>query len=539
MSVTDEIGQLEFQMPSQFISLLLHAGQFSLAEVANLHDVRIDTTHSLGLVKVTGKQVNCEPVRDIILDAASRIQKEDVGLGPHAHKSGSGQPFTPYFLEWVNKTYGVVIQHEASGSPKKILYLAENKSGADDARRTLNLAIYETSFTPIPFSTYVPASQPASTYNFSLEATASWYRRQKPWFRWAMSSAQSAEAEEIETPLFENHQTRLSDQLLKLLRDVPAANPIPQGGVNIHESVTAAVGRCLFMQKSSFEEMTLSASQLGKMILPRAFTTDIPRMTVFIDSLSPVPPRDKLQSYHIRLTPPAIHAGVFPELDIEVTVNPTRNDSRLGNGVEVRSVKAILTTNSVDYLLPENGLDLRFTRTVSRELLDASSESPSHHEMVQSIKQSLRDLFARGHRGPVPVPAFCQVSLPTDIFASPDSANNNASMTEKDTSDESLESTEPETNTTVEYMLPPLRDIRATASQQYDFDGRPLNYRFYESGPFLAAHTTEVSLGMGIPRDEPVLGNDSSPGPLDQEFHSFYTDACDLAFQIHRTKAEN
>jgi hypothetical protein len=83
-------------------------------------------------------------------------------------------------------------------------------------------------------------------------------------------------------------------------------------------------------------------------------------------------------------------------------------------------------------------------------------------------------------------------------------------------------------------MFPPLNDARGAAAQRYDFDGRQLSYRFYESGPFLALRSTEVSLDMAIPQDHPLEGE--SQDPVEQHFHSFYNAACDMAFRIHKAR---
>ena len=89
-----------------------------------------------------------------------------------------------------------------------------------------------------------------------------------------------------------------------------------------------------------------------------------------------------------------------------------------------------------------------------------------------------------------------------------------------------------ENSVAVEYMFPPLSDIRGAIVQKYNFCGRSLDYRYYESGSILAARTNEVSLGMEIPKIDSVAENGQSEH-LDHEFHLFYNAACDMAFKIH------
>lgn len=532
LSIDSEVGQFDLQLSSQFLSLLRNSDHFSFDEVASLHGASIDIINARGLVRVIGKQNACQSITEIVLDAAARIREEDVEFGANSVSAGNNQTFNPEFLEWINKTYGVVLEPK-SNVPQKILYLAENKFGAHNARRTLNLALYSTAPTSIPFSTYLPASEPASVYNLNPEENASWFDRQKTWFRWAMPSAQAAEGEAHSTPFFDQHQSRLSDKLLKLLRDVPVAQAGSGGDMDVHTSVTAAVGRCLFMRKPSFEKTAISASQLGRLSVPRTFTTDIPRISPFIDSLFSIPPTDNAQPYRVRLTPTTVYAGVFPPLEIEFSVTDDPVDSE--SDLVIRSVKAILGTNSVDYLLPENGLDLRFTRTVHRDLLDEShsnpSDSPSHQAMLQSIQQSLRSLLgANGGEGNSnSLSSFCYISIPNDFLQGPASKSCDVSQTcgENDAAQH--------TNTvTVEYMFPPLNNIWDMAVRQYDFLDKRLNYSFYESGPFLAAHTMEVTLDMKIPRNGSTADNEPSDEMLEQDFHSLYKAACAMAFGIHQ-----
>lgn len=527
-----ERGQLEFRIPAQSISLLLHAEHFSFHELASLHGCGIDVTQSAGLVSLTGKRNDCESVHEIIIDATGRIREDDVGINSYIHGDANSQVFTPDFLEWVNSTHGVFVEHKAHRPPQKILYLAENKLGADNARRTLNLALSNTTSPLTPFSTYLPASELASAYSYKPEAHASWFEQQNSWFRWAMSSAQNAEAENLETPFFDKHQTRLSDELLKLLRVTT-----PKAGLvtGLHESVTAVVGKCLFMQKPSFNDTAISPAQLGRLSLPRAFTNDIPLVSRFINSLMPIRPKNGAQLYRLRMCPTS-NTGSPPALEIEVAMNSNLD------GVDVHSVKAIRTTNSVDYLLPENGLDLRFTRTVSQDLLykptsdselpQNSSEhlfpepfSPQIEAMLQSIKTSLQDSIVNGEasQGSLPLPVFCNITIPCDLVQQPASHK-----VESKKLDESMA----ENSVTVEYMFPPLSNIRGAVVQKYSFNGRQLDYRYYESGSLLASRTNEISLGMEIPQIDSAAENDQSE-QLDHEFHSFYNTACDMAFKIH------
>ncbi|KAJ5308534.1 hypothetical protein N7476_009190 [Penicillium atrosanguineum] len=516
LSIVNEVGQLDLRLPSVSTVLLLNAEHFSFDEVASLHGSSIDITSSLGLVRITGKKYACESICEVILDATTRIRDQDIDI--EVDKVTSARVFGSEFLEWVGKTYGVAFNKGSSRVPDKILYLAENKRGADEAWRTLNLAINENKPVQLPFSSYLPASEQASVYHINPGENASWFNRQLSWFRWAMSSTQSAEAAPS-SPIFDSHQTRLSNALLKLLRTSLPTNAESPTSSHVHESVTAAAGRCLFARKASFEESVLTAPQLGALSLPRTFTTEIPRIAPFLESL-PLRSKEAARKYDIRLTPSARFVDIVPQLDVEIIVT-LADTTGAEDIIEVQSVKSVFSTNSVDYLLPENGLDLRFTRTVGRKVSSETLTGSSHYEpLVQSINESLQGVFVSGNSslGSVPLPPFCQISVPSDLQSLGDPISNDHII--------------------AEYLLPPLNDIKGAMTQLYGFDGRPLSYRFYESGPFLAARTTELFLNMELPdatsRLEPNLSQES----VEDDFHAFYNAACKMAFKIHKAKFE-
>ncbi|KAJ5670816.1 uncharacterized protein N7477_006179 [Penicillium maclennaniae] len=516
LSIVNEVGQLDLRLPSASAVLLLNAEHFSFDEVASLHGSSIDITSSLGLVRITGKKNSCESIREVILDATARIRDHDVDI--EVDKATSARVFGSEFLEWVGKTYGVALEKGSSRVPTKILYLAENERGADEARRTLNLAIYENKPVQFPFSSYLPASEQASVYHINPGENVSWFDSQLSWFRWAMSSTQSAEAAPS-SPIFDSHQSRLSNALLKLLRTGLPTKAQSQAGSHVHESVTAAAGRCLFARKASFEESVLTAPQLGALSLPRTFTTEIPRIAPFLESL-PLQSKEAARKYDIRLTPSAHFADTIPPLDVEILVNVAEM-AGVEDTIKVQSVKSVLSTNSVDYLLPENGLDLRFTHTVGRKVSNETLTGSSHYELlVKSITESLQGVFdsRNSSLGPVPLPPFCQISVPGDLQLSGDPISND--------------------HITAEYLLPPLSDIEGAMTQSYDFDGRLLSYRFYESGPFLAARTTELFLNMELPDATSRLEPNQPQESVEDTFHAFYNAACKMAFKIHKAKFE-
>lgn len=292
-----------------------------------------------------------------------------------------------------------------------------------------------------------------------------------------------------------------------------------ENGTDWGESVTASVGKCLFTSKSSLESTAVSASQLGKSSFQRAFAMEIPHAASFLHSL---PPADsavrRSPVYRLRLLPSGQNPAVVPELDVLFTFKPPaeRGDPSL---VELRGVKLVFNTNHVDYLLPENGLDLRFTRKVYRAV--QSDESLSGHALMENVRKSLQNVFGTDVTAnhAVANSAFTTISLPVDLLpTTPSSA---------------LDTAVSSNGISAEYILPPLSDARGAIVQPYTFHGRELHCSFSGLGPFLPAQVMEISLHLDLLGAESVPGQD--PTSLNPAFHSFYNSACQLAFEIHQT----
>lgn len=516
LGVEGEVGQLDVRLPPSHLSLLANSKHFSFGELANLHAAKIDLTHSLGLVRVTGSQYVCVSVMEVIRDTTERIQEENVRLFPSVdNKLQGGYAFTPEFLNWTQKAYGVSFDRVSPYyGPQKILYLTENRQGLEDARRTLNLAVYSTNPKPVPFTTYIPSSEPANIYSLNPEEHVSWFERQKDWFRWAMSSTQTLMSKPLHTPIFDQHQTQLPDELLKLLRKPSTESSTVDNAVRTHETITAAVGKSLFLHKPSLKTNTTDASQLGKMGLPRTFTTDLPRVASFLRLLVPRETPDQQQFHRIQLVPSAIHAGIFPSLDFEVSLQQKDEPSSSSVEVVLHSAKAAISQNSVDYLLPENGLDLRFTRTLQHNLLSEESREASG-PLIEAVHKCLSSVYAtqRSRGTDVPLPSFLPLSMPKNLLLAGGQSTSEA-----------------------EYMFLPINDRRGTLLHRYDFHGQRLNYSYYESGPFNPPRAMDLYLDIALENangasPETEAADVSDTAVLDK-FRAFYGSACRLAFDL-------
>ncbi|OJJ47642.1 hypothetical protein ASPZODRAFT_15091 [Penicilliopsis zonata CBS 506.65] len=532
-----QVGHIDIQLSSPAVHLLSNQKHFSFEELANMHEANIEVSHTSGVVRVTGAKNPCESIRDIVLDNINRMREQDIALPrQETFKDGSYRVFTKEFLNWVDKTYGVYCRGNNISGVSKILYLAPNKQEADDARRTLNLALYSKATTSVPFCTYIASSKKANVYTVSSELNVPFFDRNKQWFRWALPSAQSQshEASDLKRPLFDAQPAGLSNRLLQLLISTSPATARQLAATAFRETITATVGKCLFLRKPSFNEQYIDASELGQISPPRIFLKDVPRISSFLRLLTPFPLVHYLPTYRIRLTPPAIKAKFLPKIEAEVAIR--QGDPLLGDDVDliIRNVNAIVSETSVDHLLPENTLDVRFTRHVYYQVYkgaDSASQdsvlSPeSINALLDSIRDCLRGAFPKNPTSSerTPTPISCHLAIPNKLVLQDMTSRIKAQLPED------------ETNQTIqgEYMFSPLNDILTSQVHQYDFQGERLNCGFYESGPFLPSRSTDIFLDMDVTDNiMAALSRNQSPAAhLQDEFKSFYNTSCKLAFEL-------
>ncbi|KAL2826863.1 mitochondrial inner-membrane-bound regulator-domain-containing protein [Aspergillus cavernicola] len=505
MGITDEIGQLDIRLPRHTFALLLGSTHFSFEDLANLHEVKIDVTQSLGLVRVTGKQRLCESVREIIHDTTNRIREEEINLLPpdDARIKTLSRALSPDFLAWVGEKYGVSFEQNLSQLPTRMFYLLENKPDADNARRTLNLALNKAASPPTPFSTYMSASELSEIRDVDPNDTAPWPDRGKSWFRWEKSTAQDTFTG-LAGSFFSKDHLRLSGELLKVLREAGPANASFKSFSEPQESITAAFGKSFFLRKPILEENQVSASQLGKMDFPKTFTKEIPRAVYLLRKLTPYAGREAFRSHRIRLVPSAFHANIFPQLELDLAITPGRTNS-LGDRCVIRSAKALMAESNIDYLLPEGAVDIRFTRKLTHEVLAGLQKTGS----LATIRADLRDCLNKSDTSThdVPLPVFAPITLPAHLLRNVDNT------------------AYPNGTATAEYIYSPVHDVQATQVHQYEFRGQQLFYTISESGPLNPHATTDIFLQMDM--------DSIRPSAIEEEFNSMYNAAHALSFELN------
>lgn len=541
LGVAGEVGQLDLRLPSHAIALLLNSEHFSFRDLAQYHHAKIDVTHSLNLVRITGDERSCTQIYDQIQSVTARIQKEVVNLSLPPDTHVKDRHLAPEFIQWIEQNHRVFFERKGRDSKGTMYYLGENRSEADTARRNIDVALYRKRTGPIPFCTYLPTSEKASAYSVNVGERAPLFDRDTPWFRWALASTQTGKKGKLLAPLFDQHRERLSSDLLDVLRHEPALDIKSLDRNHVSENLTATVGQCLFLDDIDHSDRTFSAARLGELSSHRIFVGNIPKITPFIRVLTPFPGTDRQTIHRFRLTPSIMNSHALPPLDLEIGVVDGSN-SRSNAAVVIRSAKAVVFENSIDYLLPESSQDLRFTRTTHYDLLegqhpgeialDKISDRPEEGPFMTSIIDLLQNLpfHAQGEESQHPSKVFFDISLPRKLIRS--SAKHADIAEGSEGSAEFVQGT---------FDFPPLLKFSASRFSIYDFHGERLNYSYCRHLPPFGDESTVLSLDMDVMSDKTIdaalaaSGLDSmlsSEDALKQEFHYFYNTACKLAFEL-------
>ena len=521
--IQDDIGRLDLHLPSHEYSMILNPRSGPLKELAETYGAKIEVTHSLQLVRVSGDKRACESIRAGIREFVSRIRSSFIDI-PNSVSlfRGEDSRFDGEFLAWLEYEYGVVCKKHRRRI--KIHYLAENETDAEEARRNvaLGLGLYRRSSTP--FCTYAVASEEANIYPVTAPDSMSWLDRRKEWFRWAkpVINADNVGVKEVPPAAFNRGPSSPQNILLEFMVE----NRKKRYGrldrtIPLSENMTATVGKCLFLTPPTLSSESTNVAGLREMSSSRTFITDIPNTKSFLSGLKPVDGDTSEGTHRIRLLPSDANVLIFPPIELELDMPVSDSPPR------IRKATVLFHEASTDLLLPENALDLTFTRSVHFDLMpeyDAETLT-SRHGNAETTASILKCVEKLRCNHPItlpqpPVPAFCRIAVPKKLVPAGASATHGG---------------DGGSGTTVEgeYMFPPLQSFLGSRIGLFDYRGLNLSFSHYNSGPILAAQTTHLSLEMGqkplkyMTRDYP------------DTFRSFYKRACHLAFELGETKREN
>ncbi|OKL60609.1 hypothetical protein UA08_04181 [Talaromyces atroroseus] len=518
------------------MSLILSSHGSWINLMSESYGVKIKVDESSDLIRVHGTRRACESVRESVKTYFSTICTESIDL-PFLKKlrADKDDKTRTNILQWIGKTYGTFIRDQGRSSMASMSYFEDNKSKFNKARRQLEFANFITAAKPVPFCSYVPSSTAGSMKVISPKRVAvlSQLDREKLWSRWAIPFIRGDFVRDSAPPLFSEYSPNLSSEILQVLREDTSHSHQP----DVEEKLTAAVGQCLFETRTEDGVTALSASQLGELSVPRLWHGWLPKARTFVELLRKFPGEKRFgNSHQFRMIPCNQNNYTLPILEVELSYPWTKNEpDRIPfNEAELKSVKAVVEENSVDYLLPECNHDLRFTRTLTRNILGAPE-----HEAIDTLRMAiLNPLEEMINQPQMPFPLTCEVPIPRSLLLC-DSSVEGAQGASSNTIE-----TKPDADTIVgKYWFPSAQSFLGTLFRSYDFMGEKLSFCHTDGGFLGVQRDDHISLQMLVNKEAnlslpPIPPNvqdgNTNPAetPLEQEFRSFYRTSCQLAFSL-------
>ncbi|EED20076.1 tRNA-specific adenosine deaminase, putative [Talaromyces stipitatus ATCC 10500] len=519
LEVHDEMGSLNIHLPSQVISVILSSEQYSLEELAHSHGTKIEPFGSLNFIRVSGNRSACESVREIVKSYGAEIRTESFEQPLLNDKSWvvDGKQAKNRFLESIAETFGVFINDPRRSSVTSAAYTAKE----DDfvrLKRDLEFAnSTQSANEQVPFCTDVPSSAAGFMKRISTKRrqVMSLLERGKPWSRWAIPTSIQDYNENQLPPLFSQHRPTFSSEILQILREKPSN----QGG--LEEKLSATIGQCLFRTPNSLDSLTkINATQLGERSFPRYFHGWLhPKGESLVKTRRIFPgDRTQIRLHRFRMTPCKPNNHKLPILEVEISV-PWVNAPEAKfpfSGPELLSVKAIVEESSIDYLLPEVNYDIRFTRTLTREIFNVTgTEQPE--ALRVALLSSLNEVLSDPRK---PFPPSCHVPVPGLPTQAQDSSNR------AEVGTDTIEGT---------YWFPGVQQAIGTMIRTYEYSGERLCYSPNVKGS-LDSKSDHLNLEMFVNsmpsyytrlqrRNNVDETLDPASDTLEQEFRAFYMTA--------------
>ncbi|EEH39592.2 hypothetical protein PAAG_01781 [Paracoccidioides lutzii Pb01] len=543
LSVSGEIGQLDIHLTPQEISMLLLPDTSPLSDLATAYSAKIDVFRSLNLVRITANETSCEFVRNGVMEYLPKILSKTVELPSRGYIfHGKNRRFEDRFFRLMQKSFHVFCRKE-SAREIKIYFVHELEKEADEAYRNIKSAISMIEEDQAPFCTYLPDVEPAVMYSVAYPEFLSWVDRQRRWLRWmkplSESKIPSGTQSKPPTALIQTDHasalTKVCNELFKKPVSVTWRNP---GQPHVREVVVASLGKSLFSHQKLMKPGKMNFKSLSPTV-PRAFAANIPNPIAFLQDLTPLLNDGNATLHRIHLTPSPTDKLRLPPIELELEVLLQFEGRRRLLVPILRKASIVVHRVSMDVLLPETSVDLRFTKFTHYDLLEGKDPSTllqtdGQRADISSILQLIRIMVCEDAFRQTRMPVSCQLSIPRKLLFNHSSAIAVDSQAHGEVSD----------FVTGTYLLPPVHYLRSTQISRFNYKELELNFSHVHMGLALPEHVMNMSLSLG--RDESELrpevcqpntrlsstiADGKSHGSLRVAFEPFYIRACEMAFE--------
>ncbi|EEH20666.1 hypothetical protein PABG_02897 [Paracoccidioides brasiliensis Pb03] len=550
LSVSGEIGQLDMHLTPQEISMLLLPDTSPLSDLATTYSAKIDVSRSLNLVRITANETSCEFVRNGVMEYLPKILSKTVELPSRGYIfHGKNRRFENRFFRLMQESFHVFCRKEGAREIK-IYFVHELEKEADEAYRNIKSAISMIEEDRARFCTYLPDVEPAVMYSVAYPEFLTWVDRQRRWLRWmkplSESKIPSGTQSKPPTALIRTDHasalTKVCNELFKKPVSVTWRNP---GQPHVREVVVASLGKSLFSQQHLMKPGKMNFKSLSPTV-PRAFAANIPNPIAFLQDLTPLLNNKNATLHRIHLTPSPTNKFRVPPIELELEVLLRFKGRRQLVVPILRKASIVVHRVSMDVLLPETSLDLRFTKFTHYDLLEGEDTSTllqtyGKRADISSILQLIRRMVCEDAFRQTRMPVSCQLSIPRKLLF------NRSSATAADS-----QAHEVSDFVTGTYLLPPVHYLRSTQISRFNYKELELNFSHVHMGLALPEHVMNMSLSLG--RDESELrpevcqpntrlssavADGKSHGSLRAAFEPFYIRACEMAFEQSAAAAAN
>ncbi|EEH05005.1 conserved hypothetical protein [Histoplasma capsulatum G186AR] len=547
LSVSGEIGQLDIHLAPHEIFMLLLPDISPLKDLAITYAAKIDVSRSLNLVRITANESSCELVRQGVVGFFPRIMSRTVDLPNRGFVfHGKNRRFEERFFRSMQKSLNVFCCKDQGTKQIKIYFVSEMEKEADEAYRNIKAAISMTEEDQTRFCTYFPDTESAVLYSVSYQEFLPWADRQRRWLRWMkpLSEAKTPSGTQSEPPpaLIRKSRGSAFEKVCNSLFKLPASPTWRSPGQpHIREVIVASLGKSLFAHQQSMKPGKMKFKSFSSTI-PRAFATNISNPVSFLQGLPLLPNVGNGSFHRIRLTPSADNKTRLPPIELELDIVSQFIRGRQFLLPILRKAAAVVHRVSMDVLLPETSLDLRFKKFTHYDLLQGRklstlSQSEKQRADISSISEVIGNLVWEDAYKQPRIPISCELTIPRKLVIQQQSS--------AATTADSQGSGEGETDfVTGTYMLPPIRYLRSAQISRFNYKDLELCYSHVHMGPALPEHMIDMSISLGRDDNElrPTLcqpnthlssavAKDKSKGSLQAAFKLFYTRACEMAFE--------
>jgi len=278
-------------------------------------------------------------------------------------------------------------------------------------------------------------------HQYPVSDNFSWRDRLRPWARWTSPVAKETDEGKLSNqvsatwpdkvkPIAAETQTEQTASPV----DVKPADSVPN---TLHWSKTpntvssTIFGNLLFSCASPQNIKNITALERVAPNFPKLFTTNIPNISrILAARTAHLTLSRPIQTVRMRFLPnpfanipksnPAVQLGhkalaAYPLIEMQFAV-------RKRDGVlDLKTIKAILSTENSDLLLPESSVDLRFQQKVTSELhIPKCSNGLRHIPQGISSFLSSSNLSMKDGKGRLATPARLKIPLQAHLCLNPD-----------------------------------------------------------------------------------------------------------------------